>query len=411
MAHTLNKLTVTQIKYFKDPGRYNDGGGLYLYINKSDQRFWVFRYRDRTTGKHRDMGLGPEYDVTLSEARDKARKHRNTLRDGVDPIDQKKKERADLILSRARQVTFKDCADRYIKAHRASWRNKKHAAQWESTLATYCKNLMPLPVSSIDTALVLQCLEPIWPEKTETATRVRQRIESVLDWATARKYRIGSNPARWRGHLDKLLSKPSKLKNVQHRPALQYHQAGAFMSRLRNVGSMAAYALELQILTATRPGETVNARWSEFDIDRKVWTIPAERMKANKEHTIPISPQALTLLKRLPNSCDFVFPNVSLEKSMTTAAAMKLLKRIEPGITAHGFRSTFRDWAADCTSYPREVIEQAMSHQLKDKAEAAYFRSDMIAKRKRLMADWARFCDIEVKQSAGVTPIRARKSK
>jgi integrase len=265
---------------------------------------------------------------------------------------------------------------------------------------------MKLPDADIDTGLVLQCIEPIWTTKTETATRVRQRIEAILDWATARKYRKGENPARWRGHLDKLLPKPTKLKNVVHRAALDYQQAGTFMTKLREGDSMAAKALELQILTATRPGEVVGAMWSEFDLRGKIWTIPAERMKANKEHTIPLSPQAVELLKSIPRVTKFVFPGVKLDKCMTTAAAMNLLKRIEPGITAHGFRSTFRDWAADQTGYAREVIEHAMAHQLKDKAEAAYFRSDMIEKRARLMADWAKYCDLIPVETNNVTPIR-----
>jgi len=409
MARTRNKLTSLKIRHLTKPGRYNDGAGLYLYVMKSGQRYWVFRYRDRATGKHRDMGLGPVDDVSVVEAREKARKHRNELRDGVDPLDHKKRERAELILAKANQITFKDCAGRYIEAHRAGWRNAKHASQWTNTLNTYCSNLMPLPVSGIDTALVLQSLEPIWTEKTETATRVRQRIESVLDWATARKYRLGENPAQWRGHLDKLLPMPSKVKRIKHRPALDYRRSGGFMQKLRKVDSTAAKAIELQMLTATRPGETVGARWIEFDLKSEIWTIPAERMKAHKEHVVPLSKQAVALIKKLPRCSDFIFPGRSMDKHLTTAAGMKLLKRIEPGITAHGFRSTFRDWAADSTNYPREVCEAALAHQLKDKAEAAYFRSDMIAKRARLMGDWAAYCDVEVKQSSAVTPIRKGK--
>jgi integrase len=286
------------------------------------------------------------------------------------------------------------CATRYIDTHKAGWSSEKHAAQWSSTLNKYAAPVMTFPVADIDTSLVFFCLEPIWTSKTETATRVRQRIEAVLDWATDHKFRSGENPARWRGHLDKLLPKPTRLKKVQQRPALDYQRAGGFMSRLRAVDSLAARSLELQILTATRPGEVVCARWSEFGLMGKVWTIPAQRMKANREHTIPLSPQAVTLLRQLPRTNEFVFPGVSGKKGMSTAAAMKLIKQIEPGITAQGFRSTFRDWATDQNDYPREVIEHAMAHRLNDKAESTDFRSDLIARRVRLMRDWADFCDL-----------------
>lgn len=408
MARNLKKLTVTGLRHLKQPGRYNDGGGLYLLVNKSGDRYWVFRYRDRTTQKHRDMGLGPERDVDLVDARDKARDCRNMLRDGIDPIDQKKQARVDALLAKAQQVTFKECAQKYIEAHRDSWSNEKHTQQWENTLDTYAETLMPLPVSSIDTALVMQCLEPIWNTKTETATRVRQRIEAVLDLATVHKYRMGDNPARWRGHLDKLLPASGKLKKVKHRPALSYREVGGFMSSLREQNGLASNALELQILTATRPGEVVGARWDEFDLDAALWTIPGERMKAGKEHEIPLSKQAVRLLKTLPNDTAFVFPGTKSGTHLTTAAGMKLLHSLAPGITAHGFRSTFRDWAGDQTNFPREVTEHALSHQLKDKAEAAYARSSLMPKRKKLMQAWANYCDVAAKPGATVTPINAK---
>ncbi len=391
-----------------EPGRYADGGGLYLWIKPDGRKTWTFRWRDKITSKLREAGLGSVTNqrVTLKMARERADEYRDMVWRGLDPIEEKRKRVQEARAALANRLTFSDCMTRYIEAHKTSWRNEKHTAQWSSTLNTYADPLMKLPVADIDDKLVLQCLEPIWTTKTETATRVRQRIEAVLNWATARKYRSGENPARWRGHLDTLLAKPTKLKNVVHRAALPYQQAGAFMVKLRKGDSMAARALELQILTATRPGEVVGATWAEFDLNGKVWTIPAERTKANKEHTIPLSPQAVKLLKSLTRVNDFVFPGVKLDKGMTTASAMKLLKRIEPGITAHGFRSTFRDWAADQTGYAREVIEHAMAHQLKDKAEAAYFRSDMIEKRARLMNDWANFCDQIGDQTANITPIR-----
>ena len=390
------------------PGRYADGGGLYLWIKPDGRKTWTFRWRDKITSKLREAGLGSVTNqrVTLKMARQRADEYRDMVWRGLDPIEEKRKHIQEARAALANHLTFSDCMTRYIDAHKASWRNKKHTAQWSSTLNTYADPLMKLPVADIDTSLVLQCIEPIWTTKTETATRVRQRIEAILDWATARKYRKGENPARWRGHLDKLLPKPTKLKKVVHRPALDYQQVGTFMTKLREGNSMGAKALELQILTATRPGEVVGAMWSEFNLRGKVWVIPAERMKANKEHTIPLSPQAVKLLKQIPRVTEFVFPGVKLDKGMTTASAMKLIKRIEPGITAHGFRSTFRDWAADQTAYAREVIEHAMAHQLKDKAEAAYFRSDMIEKRTRLMRDWAQFCDLIPVETDNVTPSR-----
>ncbi len=409
MPRIKEKLKAIQVKNLKNPGRYNDGGGLYLYVKAPDRRYWIFRYRDRVTGKHRDKGLGPLDDVSLKMARDKARSCRNSLRDNIDPIDKERQERMDAILERSRQISFGECAKLYIEAHKAGWRNKKHIAQWTSTIETYCEPILTLSVSDVDTRLVLKCLEPIWTTKTVTATRVRQRIESVLDWATVRKYRTGENPARWKGHLNKLLAMPSKLKKIKHLPALDYRKAGAFMAKLRKVDDIAARALELQILTATRPGEVVGSRWEEFDLDTALWTIPAERMKANKEHEVPLSKQAVNLLKTLPRVSEFVFTSISAGRHLTTEAGLKCLKSIEPNVTSHGCRSSFRDWAGDRTNFPREVCEHALAHQLKDKAEAAYARSSLMPKRTKLMQDWANYCDIEAQPDATVTPIHISK--
>ena len=377
-------------------GRYGDGGGLYLLVKPDLRKTWVFRFRDRITGRQCDMGLGPfgPHDVTLAAARVQAGMFRAMLREipPRNPIEARRAALQDAKLAHARHMTFGDCARRYIEAHKAGWRNGKHAAQWTATLETYATDLLPLPVAEIDTALVMKCLEPIWTDKTETATRVRQRMESVIDWATARKFRRGENPARWKGHLDKLLPAAAKLKNVQHRPALPYAEIGAFMIELRGVDTLAARALEFQILTAGRPGEVVGAMWNEIDLKGKTWTIPAQRMKAGKEHTIPLSPRAVEILKALPRASEFVFPGPTLKKGMTTSAGMKLLKQLHPGITAHGFRSTFRDWAAEKSSYPREVIEHALAHRLKDKAEASYQRGTVFPKRVKLMQAWARYC-------------------
>ena len=400
-----DKLTESFCAEAKKPGYHADGGGLYLNVKSDGRKYWCFRWRDRharyTTeksrgvGKLREKGLGPfgEYDISLPEARKLAGECRQLLRQGKDPIAEAHRIARRTPLDLANELTFGVCATRYINASKGDWRNEKHAAQWSASLSKHAAPIMSLPVAEIDTTLVLSCLEPIWSSKTETATRVRQRIEAVLDWATARKFRSGVNPARWRGHLDKLLPMPTKLKSVKHRPALDYKQVTAFMSKLRAFKSLASGALELQILTAARPGEVVSARWSEFGLKGKIWTIPAEPLKSKQEHTIPLSPQAVKLLKQLPQGDEFVFPGVSLKKGISTAAVMKLIKQIEPGITAQGFRSTFHNWATDQNSYPREVIEHAMGRQLKDKIEAAHLRSDLIARRAQLMRDWANYCD------------------
>jgi len=393
-------------------GYHADGGGLYLIVKPNGRKYWCYRWRDRhalyTTekskkiGKLREKGLGPfgKHDVSLAEARRLAGECRQMVRQGEDPIAQARRPTQQAVSEETNVeiptlLTFGMCATRYIEAHKSTWRNEKQAAQWSATLNKYAGPLMTLPVSAIDTERVLSCLQPIWTSKTETATRVRQRIESVLDWAATGKFREGENPARWRGHLDQVLPKPTKLKKLKHRPALDYQRLGTFMSHLRKVDSLAARALELQILTAARPGEVVGACWSEFGLIGKIWTIPAERTNNNMQRTVPLSQQAINLLKQLPSTTQFVFPGASQKAGMTTAAIMKLIKQIEPGITAQGFRATFLDWATAQTDYPRDVIEYAMAQPLKEKAEAAEIRSDMIAKRTRLMSDWANYCDLQ----------------
>lgn len=400
MKRERNRLTAVSMRALATkPGRHADGGGLYLLTKHDGRRTWIFRWRDRLTGKLRDKGLGiaGDQDVTLAEARERAAACRRVLRDGGDPIADPRRERDAARLERARRMTFGQCKDAYIAAHAAEWRSAKHADQWRATLTNYAKALLPLPVAEIDTAMVVAVLEPIWTTKTETATRTRQRIEAVLDWATARKLRTGENPARWRGHLDHLLASPNKLKAVTHRPALAYDEMAAFMVELRARQGFGARALELQILTATRPGEAAAATWGEFDLKAGVWTIPGARMKAGREHRVPLSPAAVALLKALPRHPystpeSFVFPGLREGQPMTTAAALKVLKELRPGVVAHGFRSTFRDWAADRTAYPREIAEAALAHTLKDKTEAAYKRTDLFEKRAKLMREWSTFC-------------------
>lgn len=415
MRRERNRLTPVALKALKKkPGRHADGGGLYILVKPDGRACWVFRWRDRITGKLRDKGLGTELDVGLAEARERASECRRILRDGGDPIADPKRHIIAARLERARRKTFGECVEAYIAAHAAEWRNDKHKAQWEATLGTYAAALWPLPVSEIDTAMVVNCLEPIWSTKTETATRTRQRIEAVLDWATARKLRTGDNPARWRGHLDHLLASPNKLKAVKHRPALAYDDMAAFMVELRQKDGFGARALELQILTASRPGEVAAATWGEFDLKAAIWTVPAERMKAAREHRVPLSAPAVALLKVLPRhpdstAADYVFPGIRKGQPMTTAAALKILKELRPGVVAHGFRSTFRDWSADRTAYPREIAEAALAHQLKDKTEAAYRRTDLFDKRANLMRDWSKFCATPRANGDNVKPLRRAK--
>jgi len=385
-------LTAIAIAKKTTPGRYSDGNSLYLLVKKDGRKYWLFRYRDRTTQKLRDKGLGPVADLSLSAARNKAQEYRALLRDGKDPIDETKRLRQDAKAAKGQLVTFGFCATNCIDAIKHEWRNEKSAAQWTATIDTYCAALKPLPVASIDVGLVHKVLLPIWKTKTETATRLRGRMERILDWASAKGYRSGDNPASLRGSLKSLLPSASKLKNVKHRPALPHIEIADFVSELIDKDCVSSSALQLQLLTATRPNEALGARWSEFDIKAKTWTIPKERMKAGRDHKIPLANQTLRLIKALPKqNPTLLFPGPK-DRAITSAATLKLLKELRPGMTCHGFRSTFRDWAAEVTSHPREAAEMALAHVLKDKTESAYFRSDLLDKRVTLMQDWADYC-------------------
>ncbi len=352
------------------------------------------------------MGLGPVTTLTLAEAREKARDCRKLLLDGIDPIDHRKGQRTQATLDAARAMTFQECAEAYIEAHRPSWKNPKHAAQWPSTLNAYAYPVFGnLPIADIDTALVMKAVEPIWSTKPETAGRVRGRIEAVLDWATARQYRQGENPARWRGHLDKLLPARGKVRRVKHFAALPYKELPAFMERLRDNDSISSRALEFTILTAARTGETIGALWSEFNLDDKVWILPPDRMKAGKEHRIPLSERALEILEALPREGEYVFPGGRAKAPLSNMAMLNALRRLDDRkLTVHGFRSTFRDWCAEQTAYAHEVAEMALAHTVGDKVEAAYRRGDLFEKRRRLMADWAKYC--QTSTLGEVVPIR-----
>jgi integrase len=390
MPRPVNKLSALKVKNASTPGYLSDGDGLYLQVSKIGTKSWVFRYQ--LAGRAREMGLGSIRTFTLQEARERARRCRQLLADGVDPIAQRDVERQQQRLEAARAQTFDQCAAAYIAAHRAGWKNVKHAEQWENTLAAYASPAFgALPVADIDTAAVMRALGPIWNTKTETASRVRGRIEKVLDWATVQGFRTGENPARWRGHLDKLLPKRSKVQKVQHHPALPYAEAPAFMAKLRAQEGIAARALEFLILTATRTGEVIGARWDEFDLEAGSWTIPAERMKAGKEHEVPLSARALEIVQGLakmrPGS--YVFPGRRPRDPLSNMALLALLKRMgRSDLTAHGFRSTFSDWAHETTNFPSEVIEMALAHTIRNKVEAAYRRGNLREKRRELMDAW-----------------------
>lgn len=392
---------------FKENGRYADGGGLYLQI-RGASRVWIFRYASRTDGREHDMGLGPLHTISLQRARELAQRHRAALLAGNDPLASRRLTRDGEKLAKARALTFGMAATQYIETHRHAWRSKKHTAQWRSTLETFCAPIWSLSVADVDTALVLKCLQPHWTEKTETMVRVRGRIECVLDWAAVDNHRTTENPARWKGHLDKRLPKRSKVQPVEHRVALPHTEMHAFMAELRAREGLAARSLELQILCGSRPGEATNAEWSEFDLERATWTIPAARMKASKDHRVPLSVPLLKMLRALPRKGVYLFPSPRGKKPITTAAQMALLDTLRPEIDAHGFRSSFSDWAGDTTNHPRDVVEMALAHTIKNAVEAAYRRGDAFEKRTRLMADWARYCDTPPK-SATVTPIRKRK--
>ena len=407
MARKAKELGALEVSRITKPGLFFVGGvaGLALQVTERGARTWILRMM--IGGKRRDMGLGGYPDVTLASARERARAMREKADSGVDPILEREQQRSALAAAVASAMTFKEAAEKYIAAHEAGWKSAKHGEQWINTLTAYAFPIIgKISVADIETSHVMRVIEPIWRAKTETASRVRGRIESVLGWAIVRGYRKGDNPARWRGHLEHLLPARSDVQKVEHHPALDYRQAGTFMSELRQQSSVGARALEFAILTAARSGEVRGASWQEIDWEAKAWIIPGDRMKAKKEHRIPLSKDVLDLLKALPKHDDtdllFASSKKTILSDMTLTAVIKRMKRT--GITAHGFRSTFRDWAGETTAYPREVIEHALAHQLSDKAEAAYARGSLFEKRRRLMADWASFCGI-AGTVADVTPI------
>lgn len=394
-------LTAQSVKHAA-PGRYGDGDGLYLLVRTPETAFWIFRYT--RAGKMREMGLGrargEKNVVTLKAAREAANKLHVLVRSGRDPLADRDAAaavaKAEAQTAVVKAITFRAVAEGYIRAHAAGWSNAKHGAQWHATLVAYAyPHFGDVAVADVATEHVLAALEPIWRTKPETAARVRGRVESVLDYAKARGWRDGENPATWRGHLIKLLPSRAKVAPVQHHPALPYAEIGAFMAKLRALPGIGAQALELTILTAARSGETLGAVWAEFDIVERAWTVPAARMKAKREHRVPLSDPALALLAEMAklrtteDPAAYVFPGQGWNRPLSVMAMTMVLRRMKRGdITVHGFRSAFRDWAAEKTSVPNEVAEAALAHVVGDKVEAAYRRGDLFEKRRKLMEEW-----------------------
>jgi integrase len=371
-----NKLTALQVAKLAQQGRYGDGHGLWLQVSESGTKAWLFRYtRD---GHARQMGLGPLHTVSLAEARERARQARQILLDGEDPLEIKRKKRDEARAQTSEQILFKDASERFLALHEGTWKSGKHCKQWNSTLKTYAyPTLGDRPVSAVDGALITEALQSIWTKKPETARRVKQRIERVILWVK------DGRPL------------PSKgaSKRVRHHPALPSAELPAFMAELRNRNSISARALEFTVLTAARTGEVLGARWSEIDLDVGIWTIPAERMKSGREHQVPLNKRALEILHDLPReSGGYVFPGAKSKAPLSNMAMLELLRGMNGnGFTVHGFRSTFRDWAGDRTNFARDVIEHALAHRIRDKAEAAYRRSAALEKRRQLMEAWDKY--------------------
>jgi integrase len=395
MPRQMERLVPLNVGRETKPGMYADGGGLNLQITKTGVKSWIFRYA--VDGKGHLMGLGPLHTVSLAEAREKARDCRKLLLAGTDPIEARNKTRQDARAAKAKAISFKQCAEKYIDAHKAGWKSEKHADQWTATLEQHAFPVFgDLRVSDIDLGLVLKAIEPIWKTKTTTAARVRGRVESVLDWATVRGYRTGENPARWRGHLDKLLPALAKVHTPEHHRALPIDEMGSFMTDLKKQKGTAALALQFAILTAARTSEVIKMVWSEIDMQAAMWTVPKERMKSGKEHSVPLCKQAIQLLTELEKAKHglYVFPGPKDGKPLSNMAMAELLKRMgRTDITVHGFRSTFRDWVAERTNFPSEVAEMALAHAVSDKVEAAYRRGALLLKRQKMMEAWQRHCN------------------
>jgi integrase len=410
-----------------EPAKHFDKDGLYLIVNGRNAAHWERRYELR--GKAHWMGMGRFKAFGLEEARKRNKLVSQQLADGIDPLAAKRASRAAQAVAAAKTMTFRECAESYIAAHRDEWRNAKHGSQWQNTLATYAYPIIgSLPVAEIDTPLVLRVLEqrvsaergypagPLWTARRETASRLRGRIESILGWATVRGYRKGDNPARWKDHLAEALPNGRQASRVEHHAALAYAELPGFIAALKTREGIAARALQFLILTAARTGEVIRARWTEIDFDEKIWTVPAGRMKGGREHRVALSPQAIALLNDMPreDGNPFIFIGSQRGEGLSNMSLTAVTRRMGQGdITVHGFRSTFRDWVAERTNYPSEVAEMALAHAVSDKVEAAYRRGDMLAKRHRLARDWAEYCEsppARIRADSTVVPMRGQPS-
>lgn len=409
MPKVAKELSALQVKRLTQPGKHPVGGvpGLLLQVTETGARSWILRATVGT--KRRDIGLGPFPEITLEKAREKAREAREGIRSGIDPVEQKRADKAAQIAAQGKILTFAEAAQRFLKTKSHEWKNAKHASQWHSTLETYAFPVIGrLPVDQIEIAHVVRVLEPIWTTKTETATRLRERIERVLSWATVSGFRQGDNPARWKGNLDTILPKPSKVKKVKHHPALPWESAPAFMAELRKREGIAAKALEFAILTAARSSEVRLATWDEIDLEAKLWTVPGERMKRDRTHKVPLSPDVIKLLKALPRfeGCPLVFPS-STGKALSENTLNAVLKRMGADAVPHGFRSNFKDWARNRTRYADEVSELALAHVNNDATRAAYARDELLPQRTKMMAEWAKFLNTPITKG-DVIPMRAK---
>lgn len=426
MGRIAEQKSAIQVKSLSKPGMHFVGGapGLALNITENGGKSWILRVT--VAGKRRDIGLGSFADVSLADAREAARDMRKKIRDGIDPVQEKRTQRSALAASRAKSMTFTQCAEAFITSKEAGWKGDKHAAGWRSTLTTYAGPVIgSLNVADVELAHIMKILEKdnLWTAKPETADRVRGRIEAVLSWAAVRGLRTVDNPARWRGHLDKLLPKPGDVSKTKHQPALPYAQVADFMKALRKVEGMGARALEFAILTAARSGEVRGATWQEIDMEGRVWIVPAERMKMKKEHRVPLSDAAVTMLQALPKDENAASPHVfpaprggAISDMTISAVCRRMNEGKQPtwtdpktgdAVVPHGFRSTFRDWVAEQTTYPREMAELALAHRVGTEVEIAYRRSDLFERRRGMMQEWARHCEGKA-QAANVVELSAK---
>lgn len=398
MPHARNKLTALMVKSINAVGKHADGNGLFLQVTANPKsgelrKSWLVRFTPMN-GKVRETGIGGIDVVTLAEAREATLEIRKSAKSGTDVVVAKIEVRHEVAKTRAASMTFAQCAEAYVKAHESGWKNEKHKAQWATTLKTYAYPVFgKVAVQDVNVSMVMKVLDPIWQTKTETASRLRGRLENILDWATVREYRTGENPARWRGHLEKALPARNKSKSVKHHPALPIDELAPFMRALRDQNGIGARAFEFAILTAARTSEAMGARWDEINLADASWTIPADRMKAGRIHRVPLSNAAMSILSQMKGLDPvYVFPGMKAGFPISNMTFLMLLRRMKRGdLTAHGFRSTFRDWAAERTDYQNEVAEAALAHTVRNQAEAAYRRGDLFEKRRALMEDWAKF--------------------